>query len=111
MSPDQSGLSLRVTEEGDSVVVRFAPGTTLSGANSERLAAELAALAAREPRPHLLIDLGGVNMLTSLVLAKLIGLNNELRAAGGRLTIANARPVVREVFKVTRLDTLLDVAV
>jgi anti-anti-sigma factor len=111
MSPTRSELSLRVVEECGCVAVRFAPGTVLSGANSEQLAAELAALAAREPRPHLRIDLGGVNLLTSLVLAKLIALNSELRTAGGRLTIANAEPVVREVFKVTKLDTLLEIAV
>lgn len=109
MSPTQSVLPLRIAEEGDRITVRFPAGTILTGANSEELAAELFALAAREPKPHLFVDLSGVNMVTSLVLAKLISLNTELRDAGGRLTLANAKPVVREVFKVTRLDTVFEI--
>lgn len=109
MSPTRSALPLLVVEEGDHITVRFPVGSILTGANSEELARELFALAAREPKPHLCVDLSGVNMVTSLVLAKLIALNGELRAAGGRLTLANAKPVVREVFKVTRLDTVFEI--
>lgn len=109
MSPIRSALPLLVVEEGDRITVRFPVGSVLTGAISEELARELFALAAREPKPHLYVDLSGVNMVTSLVLAKLIALNGELRAAGGRLTLANAKPVVREVFKVTRLDTVFEI--
>ena len=111
MSPYQPELPLHIAEAGGQITIRFPAGTVLSGANCEELAGRLFALAAREPKPHLLVDLGGVNLLTSMILAKLIALNNELRAAGGRLTLANPKPVIREVFKVTRLDTLLEVAI
>jgi hypothetical protein len=36
--------------------------------------------------------------------------NGRVRAAGGRLTLLNPTPVVREVFQITRLDTVLEVA-
>jgi len=108
MSPYQSEFPLQIAEAGGLITVRFPAGTLLSGANCEELASRLFALAAREPKPHLLVDLSGVNMLTSMILAKLIALNNELRAAGGRLILANPKPVIREVFKVTRLDTVFE---
>ena len=61
-------------------------------------------------RPHLTLDLSGVTMLTSIALAKLVALNGKTRAAGGRLTLSDPTPPVRQVFRVTRLDTVLEVA-
>jgi anti-anti-sigma regulatory factor len=36
-----------------------------------------------------------------------VGLDRELRAGGGRLSLVNVRPDVRRAFAVTRLDALL----
>jgi anti-anti-sigma factor len=110
MPAQQPELPLQIVEEGSRITVRFPAGTTLSEANSEEFAGELNALAASKQKPHLLVDLGGVNMLTSIFLSKFIALNGKVRAAGGRLTLSNPTPVVRRVFKVTRLDTILEVA-
>jgi anti-anti-sigma factor len=105
-----SEFPLQIAEEGGCITVRFPVGTTLSEANAEAFARELFGLAGRQQPPHLLVDLGTVSMLTSMILAKFIALNGKLRAAGGRLTLSNPTPVVRQVFKVTRLDTILEVA-
>lgn len=107
MSLHPSRLPLQIVEADDRVTVSFPPKTALSESNAEELAGELRALAGR--RPHLLVDLSGVTMLTSVVLGKLLALNNAVRTAGGRLTLSNPTPVVREVFRVSRLDKLLDV--
>jgi anti-anti-sigma factor len=110
MSPVRSELPLQVAEEDGRVVVRFPAGTTLSEANAEEFARELLALAEGKSHLHLLVDLGGVAMLTSMILAKFIALNGKVRASGGRLTLSNPTPIVRQVFRVTRLDTILEVA-
>jgi anti-anti-sigma factor len=110
MSLTQSEFPLQIVEEDGRVTVRFPTGTTLSETNAEEFARELLALAERKSHPHLLVDLGGVAMLTSVILAKFIALNGKVRAGGGRLTLLNPSPVVRQVFKVTRLDTILEVA-
>lgn len=107
MQPTQPRFPLQVAEEGGRTTVRFPTGTELSGANSEALAQELFALADRNS--NLFVDLGGVSMLTSMALAKLIALNEKVRGAGGKLTLVNPTPVVRKVFEVTRLDTILEV--
>jgi anti-sigma B factor antagonist len=105
-----SGFSLHVYEEAGRTTVRFAPGTALTEANVEEFGREMTALVQRRERPHLLLDLGGIDLLSSVALAKLIALNGRVRAAGGRLTLFNPNPVVRQVFKVTRLDTILEVS-
>lgn len=107
MSSPPTVFPLQIVEEEGRVTVGFPANTALSGANAEELGQELAALAAR--RTHLLVDLAEVTMVTSMILAKFIALNGRLRAAGGRLTLSNPTPMVREVFKVTRLDTILEV--
>ena len=109
MSLKQPKFPLQIMEEAGRVTVHFPSGTTLSEANAEEFAGELLALAEREAHPHLLVDLGGVDMLTSVILAKFIAVNGKVRAAGGRLTLLNPTPIVRQVFKVTRLDTILEV--
>lgn len=103
-------LPLQILEEEGCVTVRFPANTTLSEANAEELSRELAGLSGRKDRPHLVVDLSGVSMLTSMVLAKLIALNGRVRASGGRLTLSNPTPDVRQVFRITRLDTVLDVS-
>src|SRR6266545_996743 len=108
MSSHQSDFPLQVVEEEGRVTVCFPANTKLSEANAEEFSRELLALTEQRERPHLLVDLGGVSMLTSVILAKFIALNGRVRAAGGRLTLFNPTPVVQQVFKVTRLDTILE---
>jgi anti-anti-sigma factor len=107
MPASPTDFLLHVVEEEGRATVRFPENTALSEANAEELARELAVLAARQA--HLMVDLATVTMLTSIILAKFIALNGRVRAAGGRLTLFNPNPTVRQVFKVTRLDTILDV--
>jgi anti-anti-sigma factor len=109
MSVNQPGFPLQVAEEDGRVIVRFPANTTLSEANAEEFASELLALTQQRERPHLVVDLGGVDMMTSVILAKFIALNGRVRASGGRLTLFNPTPIVQQVLKVTRLDTILEV--
>lgn len=109
MTATQPVSLLQVTEESGRVIVRFPTNTMLSEANSEQFARELLALATGKERPHLVVDLGTVDMMTSVILAKFIALNNQVRATGGRLTLFNPTPIVHQVFKVTRLDKILEV--
>lgn len=100
---------LHVVEEDGRTTVRFPAGTTLTDANAEELATRLAGLTEGKEHPHLLVDLGGVSMLTSVILTKFMALNGRVRGRGGRLTLFNPNAIVHQVFKVTRLDTILEV--
>jgi anti-anti-sigma factor len=82
--------------------------STLTEADAEALDQELAVLRTAAG-PGLALDLSAVEFLSSTALARFVGLDRELRAAGGRLSLVNLRPNVRQVFAVARLDRLLDV--
>ena len=100
---------LRVSEENGRTLARLTNCTTLTGANSEELGRQLTALVEGREAPQLTLDLRDIDLLTSMALAKIISLNGRLRARGGRLTLVNLKPVVRQVFAVTKLDRVLDV--
>jgi anti-anti-sigma factor len=107
MPSSPSEFPLQIVEEGDCVTIRFPSGTGLGEANCAAFSREV--FAAAEGRGHVVLDLAGITWLTSVILAKIMELNNKLRDAGGRLTLTNPSVIVRQVFKVTRLDTVLEV--
>jgi anti-anti-sigma factor len=100
---------LHVVREGGRTTARFARPTSLTEEAAEAAGRELAALLEHPSPPHLTLDLGAVEFLASLALAKFLALNVRVRARGGRLALTNLRPDVRRVFAVTRLDTVLDI--
>jgi anti-anti-sigma factor len=62
------------------------------------------------PGQHrLTVDLGELPYLTSMLLGKLVALHTKVRGRGGHLALVNVPPAVYEVFRVSRLDTVLDV--
>jgi anti-anti-sigma factor len=56
------------------------------------------------------LDFEAVSGVGSDDLNALVVLQNRMKATGKRLALINVRPAVAEVFAVTRLDTLFDVA-
>jgi anti-anti-sigma factor len=64
---------------------------------------------AETPKLTLVIDLGGVQFVSSTVLGRLIDLKKKVAGTGGTLKIENLHPDLLEVFRITRLDKLFDV--
>ncbi len=65
-----------------------------------------------EERPglRLVIDLSDVQQLSSDTLARLINLKKQLCMIRGRLVLSHVHPDLVEIFRITRLDQVLDVA-
>jgi anti-anti-sigma factor len=105
-----ASLPLIVSTEGKRTLVRFTPGVTLSETNMEEVGQHLIGLIDGSSGQHLVLDFKGVAMLTSIALGKLINLNARVSMSNGRLTLANLSPSLREIFKITRLDTILEIS-
>jgi anti-anti-sigma factor len=56
------------------------------------------------------LDFGAISCVGSDDLNALVVLNTQMKVTGRRLALINVRPAVAEVFALTRLDTLFDVA-
>jgi anti-anti-sigma factor len=70
---------------------------------------QLLDLLARPGRHKLLLDLGELEFLSSVALYQFVDLHRKTKAAGGEFRLRNVRPMVYEVFEVTRLTSVLDV--
>jgi anti-anti-sigma factor len=90
-------------------IARVAGCNRLTDENLESIGQELSSLAENGGGKHLLLDLEAVEYLDAVALGKLVGLNKRLRAVGGRLTVSNPRPAVREILAATRMDHLFDI--
>jgi anti-anti-sigma factor len=79
--------------------------------NSDQFQQGLTA-AAREVPPGggMVVDLGGLEFITSAGLRALLLAQRTVSAAGSRLVVCGIEGVVREVFRIARFDVLLSVA-
>ncbi len=109
MPTNPSDLWMCIDNQQDRTVVRFPTGVFLSEANSDAFSTQLESLIDQLEKPHIVLDLTGVALLSSVILGKLTKLNDRMLQSGGRLTIANPGPSILQVFRVTRLDTVLDI--
>ncbi len=73
-----------------------------------RIHDELLALAEESSTSDVFLDFGNIEYLTSATLGTLVHLHKKLLARGRRLIIGNLLEQIHEVFKLTRLDRLLD---
>ncbi len=95
----------KVERAGNVTIITFSPGTVRDVENV--IARELAGLTDGLGDHHLLLDLGNVTYLNSVELGTLISLHKRVESGGGRLTLFNLRPLVRKLFTICRLETLL----
>jgi anti-sigma B factor antagonist len=96
---------LEVQVAADTAVVKFLTAK-VDESNAQVIGQELEALA---DKPHLHLDLDGVQYLSSVGLARLVALYRKVKAAGGQLRLVNVGGLVSEVFQVTKLDSLMDI--
>ena len=100
---------LLTVETVDDVAVVKLTGKNLDDSNTQAVGEQLLRLVDEPGRRHLQLDLGNVEYVGSMGLAKLVALHKKVRAVGGQLTLINVDHFVYEVFQVTRLNTLLDI--
>ena len=94
---------------GDVVVA--APAGRIDHANAEGLTAALSPLL--EPGAAgqaLLLDISGVDYISSVGLRVLMMAAKQLRAQQRKLGVAAAQPVVGEIFEISRFNLILDLS-
>ncbi len=95
---------------GDVTVVRFADGKILDASNIEELGAQLFQLVEVERRQKLLLNFECVEFLSSAALNKLIILDKKTKGISGKLKLCGLKPEILEVFVITRLNQLFEIA-
>lgn len=92
-------------------LVWFAPADAAGPPDPEALLDRLSQLgrASAVGASRLVADFSDVRMMDSAVLGRLITLHRRCQRMGRRLAVRGLRPEVREVFRLTKLDRVLDV--
>ncbi len=109
MPPNSSRLSV---EQNDNLFeVGFLDRNILEEATIQQIGDELEALILSTPNPKLLLDFENVEHLSSAALGTLITVSNKIRdpARGGQLRLANIRPQIYDVFRITKLNKLFQI--
>lgn len=101
---------LEISEVGDVTVVRFADGKILDASNIEELGAQLFHLVEVDKRLKLLLNFQSVEFLSSAALNKLIILDKKMKGISGKLKLCCLKPEILEVFVITRLNQLFEIA-
>jgi anti-sigma B factor antagonist len=91
-------------------VVLFPEGR-IDHATAEGFRAALAPYLAvcADGRDRLVLDLSGVEYISSVGLRVLILASKQAKAQGGSLAVCGLQPVVREIFEISRFNLVLDV--
>jgi anti-anti-sigma factor len=101
---------LRLTDQGEVLVVSFVTGTLVDQAVIEQIGKELLDAALEASGNHkLLLNFHGVKFMSSAMLGKLMPLHKRCKADKIKLKMCNITPNVMEVFQITKLNKLFDI--
>lgn len=103
--PSNSHLTL--VEAGEIIVVRLTDKHILDELVIRGLGEAIDDVLDQHPSPHLVIDFIDVEHLSSSALGLLITLNSRLADRSGSLSLVRIADSIQEVFRITRLDRVL----
>lgn len=92
-----------VTEDGDVAVLTFGVSHINDEENIEELGHEMFALSDQFGFRKIVLNMGGVQYITSSVVGKMITLHRKLHRSHGRLVLCELTPGVEEVLSASRL--------
>ena len=101
---------LQIEDVGNVTTVRFTGAKTLDEQTSQAVGAELFELTDKMARRKLVLNFIDVEYLSSGALGVLITLHKKLRDVGGKLVLMNIDPKLHEVFEITKLNKLFEIA-
>ncbi len=97
-----------VREVEDGLWVRCSP-RDLNAHTIPMMVDDLFELVLENGPPNLYLDFSEMHCLASIVIGKLIALNEKLRPIGGRVVVCNLERALMEPFRAARVTELLDI--
>jgi len=90
-------------------VVTILESRILDESNVNEIGRQLMELVTKQYMIKMIIDLGEVKYLSSAVLRQFIALYKQIKQENGDLKLCRVNPEVREVFKITQLDKMIEI--
>jgi anti-sigma B factor antagonist len=103
-------VNLNISKQGKVNIVKFEDRKIIEELMINQIGERLSEIAESEDEPRILLDFVNVEHLSSAALGMLIQLNKRIAERNGKLALVNIRPQIFEVFKITRLNKLFNIA-
>lgn len=98
-----------IVQKDNIAVVTILESRILDESNVNEIGRQLMELVTKQYMIKMIIDLGEVKYLSSAVLRQLIALYKQIKQENGDLKLCRVNPEVREVFKITQLDKMIEI--
>ena len=108
-SGPRASPKMQVAVQNEIAVVTLLESRILDETNIAELGEQLMNLVQKQYMVKMILDLGEVKYLSSAVLRQFIALYKAIKAEKGDLKICRVRPEVREIFKITQLDKMIEI--
>ncbi len=108
MEDQNSGLTVSTTD--GATVVEMTHRKILDEINISRIGERLNAIVAESDTPKLVLDFENVSHMSSSALGMLITVHKHVREKDGSLWLCNIQPSIYEVFVITRLNEIFQIA-
>jgi anti-sigma B factor antagonist len=105
----QTPQHLTVSEHKGVTVVQLLEQRVLEPGTIAEISSALREVADRLRRPLVLLDFTRVTRFSSAALGMVVELHQHLRNRNGHLCLANVSAQIAEVFRITRLDQVLNI--
>ncbi len=99
---------MEMVEQKDGEVLTLSLAGRLDGVTSKGVEERILGLIDGGAR-RMLLDLAGLEYVSSIGLRVLMLAAKRMKAAGGRLAVAELRPAIRKVFDIAGFDTVLHI--
>lgn len=99
------GSGIEHIDQNGAICVRFRDRKIVDMEQIEAMSEELARLSAGEGS-RMVLNLDGVEFLSSSALNKLVALERKLRVRDGRLALCSLTSTVKDVFSITKLGDI-----
>ena len=101
---------LVISQIQDVTIVDFRNTSILDGGAVEAIAGQLYALVNEQARRKILLDFSAVRFLSSRLVGALLALHKKAQAIKGRFILCGLRPELHKVFKIMKLEKILEFA-
>lgn len=100
--------TLRSEENGDVLVVSFTEAKILDEARIQQIGKDLMDMTAQATAGKMVLNFANVTFMSSAMIGKIILLNKKCKSGNIALKLCNISDNVMEVFKLMRLNKILD---
>lgn len=106
---EQGKSSLYIHKDAGITVVEFLDARMLDNTNINSMAAQLTALVDKTTDLRFILDFTNIQYMSSQVLGKIIALHKQISKRKGTLKLCGLNKDMIEVFKIMKLDKVLDI--